>query len=202
MFHSSRRIKFIRIFCIDERGNNHSCSLVNREERGGDTSIVVGTRGRRWKANVVANLFVEARRERRHPLQISSSDVYAIRSCRPTLFCRRRNRAQEPLIFVFITSRCDVISWGKEDGITSSPYPTDTAAVIPLFEWSQVVRVRGSLSLSLSPLFPSLSWISYFSRAFMRERISSSFVPLWERIAIKVFKPGRRGVNFEKLGVS
>lgn len=156
MFHSSRRIKFIRIFCIDERGNNHSCSLVNREERGGDTSIVVGTRGRRWKANVVANLFVEARRERRHPLQISSSDVYAIRSCRPTLFCRRRNRAQEPLIFVFITSRCDVISWGKEDGITSSPYPTDTAAVIPLFEWSQVVRVRGSLSLSRSRLFSLL----------------------------------------------
>lgn len=144
-------------------------------------------RGRRWKANVVANLFVEAPREyRRHPLQISSSDVYAIRSCRPTLFCRRRNRAQEPLIFVFITSRCDVISWGKEDGITSSPYPTDSAAVIPLFEWSQVVRVR-SLSLSLL-LVSSLSWISYFSRAFMRERISSSFVPLWGRIAIKVFK--------------
>lgn len=145
---------------------------------------------------------MEAPRERRHPLQISSSDVYAIRSCRPTLFCRRRNRAQEPLIFVFITSRCDVISWGKEDGITSSPYPTDSAAVIPLFEWSQVVRVRSfSLSLPL-PLVSSLSWISYFSRAFMRERISSSFVPLWGRIAIKVFKLRRRGVNFEKLDVS
>lgn len=39
-----------------------------------------------------------------------------------------RNRPQEPLIFVFITSRCDVISWGREDGITSSSYPTDAVA--------------------------------------------------------------------------
>lgn len=30
--------------------------------------------------------------------------------------CRCRNRPQEPLIFVFITSRCDVTSWGREDG--------------------------------------------------------------------------------------
>lgn len=155
-------------FVIDQRGDSLCTlySIVNKAEREGDIDRRM-PRGRRWKANVVANLFVEAPREyRRHPLQISSSDVYAIRSCRPTLFCRRRNRAQEPLIFVFITSRCDVISWGKEDGITSSPYPTDSAAVIPLFEWSQVVRVR-SLSLSPSRLFFVVDLL-LFSRFYER----------------------------------
>lgn len=100
------------------------------------------------------------RQVRRHPLQISSSDVYAIRSCRPTLLCRR-NTAQEPLIFVFITSRCDVTSWGKEDGITSSPYPTDSAAVIPPF-WMEPSGSHYSLPLPVFNCF-----LAFLSTSFL-----------------------------------